>query len=94
MSLTPCWMVGLRPGNDCGVGHADHDMIYLEPFAGHAEIRAYFDKVVSIVPQDLKFVVEDITDGDPCKVGVKWCAGIGCQRCTLSSGRSWQEQVA
>ena len=49
-------------------------MIYLEPFAGHAEIRAYFDKVVSIVPPDLKFVVEDITDGDPRKVGVKWCA--------------------
>jgi hypothetical protein len=49
-------------------------MIYLEPFAGHAEIRAYFDKVVSIVPSDLKFVVEDITEGDPRKVGVKWCA--------------------
>jgi hypothetical protein len=54
--------------------HADHDMIYLEPFKGHKEIREYFDKVVSIVPSDLKFTVEDITDGDPQKVGVKWCA--------------------
>lgn len=54
--------------------HADHDMIYLEPFRGHKEIREYFDKVVSIVPSDLKFTVEDITDGDNQKVGVKWCA--------------------
>ena len=53
---------------------ADHDMIYLEPFKGTAEIRRYFDKVTSIVPGDLQFFVEDITDGDPRKVGVKWCA--------------------
>jgi len=49
-------------------------MIYLEPFKGAKEVRKYFDKVVSIVPGDLKFCVEDITDGDPHKVGVKWCA--------------------
>ena len=51
---------------------ADHDMIYLEPFKGNTEIRKYFDKVTSIVPGDLQFFVEDITDGDPRKVGVKW----------------------
>ena len=51
---------------------ADHDMIYLEPFKGTTEIRNYFDKVTSIVPGDLQFFVEDITDGDPRKVGVKW----------------------
>lgn len=51
---------------------ADHDMIYLEPFKGSKEIRGYFEKVVSIVPSDLKFTVEDVTDGDPAKVGVKW----------------------
>ena len=55
-------------------GTADHDMIYLEPFKGRKEIRKYFSKVVSIVPADLQFVVEDITHGDPHKVGVKWCA--------------------
>ncbi len=48
-------------------------MIYLEPFKGAKEVRKYFDKVTSIVPGDLKFCVEDITDGDPRKVGVKWC---------------------
>ena len=53
---------------------ADHDMIYLEPFKGVKEVKKYFDKVTSIVPGDLKFCVEDITDGDPRKVGVKWCA--------------------
>ena len=53
---------------------ADHDMIYLEPFKGTTEIRKYFDKVTSIVPGDLQFFVEDITDGDPRKVGVKWYA--------------------
>ena len=47
-------------------------MIYLEPFQGTTEIRKYFDKVTSIVPRDLQFFVEDITDGDPRKVGVKW----------------------
>ena len=55
---------------------ADHDMIYLEPFKGTKEVRKYFDKVTSIVPGDLKFCVEDITDGDPRKVGVKWCGAI------------------
>lgn len=48
-------------------------MIYLEPFKGAKEVRKYFDNVTSIVPGDLKFCVEDITDGDPRKVGVKWC---------------------
>ncbi len=53
---------------------ADHDMIYLEPFCGHEAIRAYFEKVRSIVPPDLKFAVEDITEGDARAAGVKWCA--------------------
>ena len=51
-------------------------MIYLEPFKGAKEVRKYFDKVTSIVPGDLKFCVEDITDGDPRKVGVKWCGSV------------------
>jgi cyclopropane fatty-acyl-phospholipid synthase-like methyltransferase len=48
-------------------------MIYLEPFCGHEAIRAYFEKVRSIVPPDLKFAVEDITEGDARAAGVKWC---------------------
>lgn len=27
-----------------------------------------------MVPQDVRFCVEDITDGDPRRVGVRWCA--------------------
>lgn len=49
-----------------------HDMIYGEPFRGTQEIREYFDKVRSIVPGDIQFVVEDITDGDDASVGVRW----------------------
>lgn len=30
-------------------------------------------QVRQYAPDDLKFVIEDITDGDPQKVGVKWC---------------------
>ena len=78
-------------------GTADHDMIYLEPFKGAKEVRKYFDKVTSIVPGDLKFCVEDITDGDPRKVGVKWCGSMvascrqlqeiacGCRRAFVES---------
>ena len=51
-------------------------MIYLEPFRGHKEIRAYFDKVTATVPSDLKFAIEDISDTDPRAVGVKWCAAV------------------
>lgn len=48
------------------------DLIYQEPFRGRTEIAAYFDKIERLVPKDIKFVVEDITEGDPRKVGVRW----------------------
>ena len=37
-----------------------------------AEVVAYLRKVRQIVPQDLKFVIEDATEGDPRKVGIMW----------------------
>jgi steroid delta-isomerase-like uncharacterized protein len=49
-----------------------HDMIYEEPFKGRQEVVDYLKKVRAIVPDDLKFVIEDITDGDPTKVGIMW----------------------
>lgn len=48
------------------------DLIYQEPFRGRAAVAAYFDKIERLVPKDIKFVVEDITDGDPRRVGVRW----------------------
>ncbi|CAL5220468.1 g2491 [Coccomyxa viridis] len=68
-----------------------HDMIYLEPFKGAKEVRRYFDKVTSIVPGDLKFCVEDITDGDPRKVGVKWHVELNGYEFPFSRGASFYE---
>jgi nicotinamide mononucleotide adenylyltransferase len=48
------------------------DLIYQEPFRGRDAVKAYFDKIERLVPKDIKFVVEDITDGDPKRVGVRW----------------------
>ena len=48
------------------------DLIYQEPFRGRAAVAAYFDKIERLVPKDIKFVVEDMTDGDPRRVGVRW----------------------
>jgi ketosteroid isomerase-like protein len=47
------------------------DLIYQEPFRGRAAIAAYLQKVEKIVPPDIKFVVEDITEGGRT-AGVRW----------------------
>lgn len=36
-------------------------------------------QVRQYAPDDLKFVIEDITDGDPQKVGVMWCVSQGTE---------------
>ena len=41
-------------------------------YACREEIVRYLRKVRSIVPHDLKFVIEDATEGDPLKVGIMW----------------------
>ena len=40
--------------------------------ACRAEVVAYLRKVRTIVPGDLKFVIEDATEGDASKVGIMW----------------------
>ena len=37
-----------------------------------SEVVRYLRKVRKIVPNDLKFVIEDATEGDPNKVGIMW----------------------
>lgn len=54
-----------------------HDLIYEDPFEGREAVVAYLKKVRSIVPHDLQFVIEDITDGDPRKVGITWHVECG-----------------
>ncbi|KAK9826114.1 hypothetical protein WJX81_004563 [Elliptochloris bilobata] len=68
-----------------------HDMIYLEPFRGHKEIRGYFDKVTATVPSDLKFAIEDITDNDTRAVGVKWHVEVDGNEFPFSRGASFYE---
>ncbi|PNW86487.1 hypothetical protein CHLRE_02g088500v5 [Chlamydomonas reinhardtii] len=54
-----------------------HDMIYEEPFQGREEVVAYLRKVRKTVPSDLKFVIEDVTSGDPRAVGITWHVECG-----------------
>ncbi|GAX72993.1 hypothetical protein CEUSTIGMA_g445.t1 [Chlamydomonas eustigma] len=54
-----------------------HDMIYEDPFEGRQEIVEYLKKVRTIVPSDLKFVIEDATSGDNRKVGIMWHVECG-----------------
>ncbi|KAI7845310.1 hypothetical protein COHA_001152 [Chlorella ohadii] len=48
------------------------DLVHQEAFVGKQAIGAYFAEVERMVPADVRFCVEDITDGDPRKVGVRW----------------------
>ena len=68
------------------------DLIYQEPFRGRKEIAAYFDKIEQLVPKDIKFAVEDITEGDPKKVGVRWHVELdGVAQFPFSRGVSFYE---
>lgn len=49
-----------------------HDMIIEDPFVGRAAVVAFMKEVRDTIPKDLKFVVDDITDGDDSKVGIVW----------------------
>lgn len=71
------------------------DLIYQEPFRGREAIAAYFDKIERLVPSDIKFVVEDITDGDPRRVGVRWHVELeGVAQFPFSRGVSFYETDA
>jgi len=68
------------------------DLIYQDPFQGRGEIAKYFEKIEQLVPKDIKFVVEDITEGDPKKVGVRWHVELdGVAQFPFSRGVSFYE---
>ncbi|KAL4535829.1 hypothetical protein Ndes2526A_g05392 [Nannochloris sp. 'desiccata'] len=68
------------------------DLIYQDPFRGRREIAKYFEKIEQLVPKDIKFVVEDITEGDPKKVGVRWHVELeGVAQFPFSRGVSFYE---
>ncbi|KAG2496686.1 hypothetical protein HYH03_005104 [Edaphochlamys debaryana] len=54
-----------------------HDMIYEDPFEGREAVIKYLGKIRRTVPDDLKFVIEDVTDGDSRAVGIAWHVECG-----------------
>ncbi|WIA22631.1 hypothetical protein OEZ86_009610 [Tetradesmus obliquus] len=54
-----------------------HDLVYDEPHEGREGVMSWLKKIRRYAPDDLKFVIEDITDGDATKVGVKWHVECG-----------------
>lgn len=56
------------------------DLIYQDSFKGKEELAAYFKKIGALVPSDIRFVVDDITEGDENKCGVLWHVEIESER--------------
>ncbi|KAI8473351.1 MAG: hypothetical protein J3K34DRAFT_519018 [Monoraphidium minutum] len=54
-----------------------HDLVYEEPHEGREGVMAWLEKVRQYAPDDLKFVIEDITEGDPLRAGVAWHVECG-----------------
>ncbi|KIY98255.1 hypothetical protein MNEG_9707 [Monoraphidium neglectum] len=54
-----------------------HDLVYEEPHEGREGVMAWLEKVRKYAPDDLKFVIEDITEGDPFRAGVQWHVECG-----------------
>jgi hypothetical protein len=48
------------------------DLNFLKPFEGKEAVRNIFEESCKNIPNDLKFVIDEITNGDPFKVGVLW----------------------
>ena len=53
------------------------DLNFPEPFSGAAGVRQLFEESCSGIPDDLLFVVDDITEGDDLKCGVCWHVELG-----------------
>merc|ERR1711871_1736879 len=53
------------------------DLNFPEPFSGAAGVRQLFEESCSGIPDDLLFVVDDITEGDDLKCGVCWHVDLG-----------------
>eukprot|EP00889_Picochlorum_renovo_P007470 jgi/Picre1/34500/NNA_001968.t1 len=56
------------------------DLIYQDAFKGKQELEAYFKKIGELVPKDIRFVVDDITEGDENKCGVLWHVEIESEK--------------
>ncbi len=48
------------------------DMNFSQPFQGKNEVKRLFQESCDNVPEDLKFIIDEITTEDPLKVGILW----------------------
>lgn len=48
------------------------DLNFSKPFEGKEAVKNLFEESCENVPDDLKFIIDEITTGDPFKVGVLW----------------------
>lgn len=54
-----------------------HDLVYEEPHEGREGVMAWLRKVRRYAPDDLKFVIEDVTGADDFAAGVQWHVECG-----------------
>ncbi len=48
------------------------DLNFPQPFIGKKAVKKLFEESVKGIPDDLKFVIDDITTEDPLAVGILW----------------------
>lgn len=65
------------------------DLIYSAPFRGKEAIRGHFKRVLDAIPDDLVFVIDDISKGDPNATGMIWHAEIEGRPFPFSRGCSF-----
>ncbi len=53
------------------------DMNFSQPFQGKKAVKHLFQESCDNVPHDFKFIIDEITTGDPLKVGILWHVELG-----------------
>ena len=49
-----------------------------EPFRGKNEVRQLFGRSCEALPADMTFVLDDVSERDPLKVGILWHIEVSC----------------
>ena len=64
------------------IAYVDDDCVYEDlnfptPFTGKAAVERLFTESCKNIPDDLLFIIDDITTGDPTSVGILWHVELG-----------------
>ncbi|GMH40577.1 hypothetical protein BSKO_08481 [Bryopsis sp. KO-2023] len=65
------------------------DLVFQDPFIGADDFREYLEETISNVDDDIRFVIDDITDGDDQRVGVLWHCEVNGVEFPFSRGVSF-----